>query len=199
MSENPTLNREELEARADALRLRLAAALKRLEQAPAVAPISVEAEPATAAELAAETSEAPREKLEAEAKVLRRRLAWDLDTLVLRWHEAFQVKRQLAKHAVPTAVVAAGTLLALGGGAGALIVRARMRKQRLPKERFLALTRAWRQPEKVARAGKGPIGSEIGRGVLVSVATLLASQLVKRGLQKLLPELWDEPQTGLRS
>ena len=139
------------------------------------------------------TTNQTREQLEADANLLRERIAQNLESLDQRTHEAFDVKTQAVQHALPLGVIGAGSLLALLGSAGALLYRARHRASRF-EELGKALKRVWAHPERIASSHPDPIGTDIARGVAVSIGTFVATQLAKRALHHFLPDLWREPE-----
>jgi hypothetical protein len=95
----------------------------------------------------------PRERLEREAELTRIRLAGDLDALDRRWHDALDVKRQLAAHAKGLLVGTAALLLGIAFTIGVAAYRKRRRRRRIWNERWSAVQRAWANPERVAPKG----------------------------------------------
>lgn len=134
-----------------------------------------------------------REQLEADANLLRERIAQNLESLDQRTHEAFDVKAQATRHSVPLGLIGASSLLAIAGSAGMMIYRARHRPNRW-QEGVAALKRVWEHPERLAHGQSDSISAEIARGVAVSIGTFVATQLAKRALHHFLPDLWREPE-----
>jgi hypothetical protein len=131
---NEITNRIQLEAQADALRSRLAEKLETLEALP------LRTEPAPSADAALgyadfevaaadpDNDEVPREVLETKADVQRWRLARSLESLSRRWHDAWNLKLQIARHPVPAILAGAGALLAVGGSIGVIAYCAQPRR-----------------------------------------------------------------------
>ena len=134
-----------------------------------------------------------REQLEADANLLRERIAQNLESLDQRRHEAFNVKAQVTRHPLSVAMFGAGTVLAIAGTSGLLAYRANRRKQNRFTDAVAAMSHAWHHPEELVGKREPPISEEVVRGVVVSVATFVGAQLAKHALQKYLPELFAEP------
>jgi len=138
-----------------------------------------------------------REQLEADANLLRERIAQNLESLDQRTHEAFDVKVQATRHSLPLGIIGAGSLLAFVGSAGLMIYRAKHRPSRWD-EGLKALKRVWEHPERIASSHPDPMSTDIARGVAVSLGTFIATQLAKRALHQLFPDLWQEPTVKAR-
>jgi hypothetical protein len=133
-----------------------------------------------------------REQLEADANLLRERIAQNLESLDQRRHEAFNVKAQVARHPLPVALLGAGAVLAIAGGSGLLAYRAHQRKQHRFGDTIAALSHAWHHPDELIKQRETPMRDEIVRGVVVSVVSFVGAQLAKHALQKFMPELFEE-------
>lgn len=134
-----------------------------------------------------------RDRLEANANALRSRLARTLESLDRRRHDAFNVKVQAQRH--PGFLAAVGgsmAAVALGSGLITYFVIKHRNENRL-SERLHAVTRIWRHPDRVARNKPHSLPAEIARGVLVSLASFVVSQLAERALLKALPQLSSDP------
>jgi len=130
-----------------------------------------------------------RERLEAEADVLRSRLATTLEALDQRWHDAFDVKLQATRHPLPTALVGAGTFLVVAGGTGLAVYRSKQRKRQLMSARLGAIARMWHHPERVARPQRGSFLKELARGVLVGLGSYAITELAKVPLSNTISRL----------
>jgi hypothetical protein len=130
-----------------------------------------------------------RQQLEDNANALRTRLALTLESLDRRRHDALSLKVQARRHPLPLVLAGTGALVAIAGGTGLSIYRARHRTGGPLAERLRAVSRAWQHPNRVAHPDKRPLAYEIARGVLVALATFAISQLAKQGLVKLFPSL----------
>jgi hypothetical protein len=138
-----------------------------------------------------------RDRLEANANALRSRLARTLESLDRRRHDAFNVKVQAKRHPGFVAAVG-GAMAAVAAGSGLITYlvihhrRSRGLSDRL-SDRLHAVTRIWQHPDRVARQKPHSLPAEIARGVLVSLASFVVSQLAERALLKALPQLSSDP------
>ncbi|WP_437588846.1 hypothetical protein [Sorangium sp. So ce1000] len=123
-----------------------------------------------------------RADFERRADELRDRLRHTIEAIDLRRQALVDVRSRVREHGA--GVIAGGLLLALAGGAMAfaLIKEARARRERPRGERARALVRFWRHPERVAPR-KPSVPREIGRRILVGMATFVAMQLIRRGVR----------------
>ena len=121
-----------------------------------------------------------RERLEREANLVRARLATTIDVLDRRAHEAVDVQLQVRRHIVPVSIVAGTIGAAVLGGIGWGIYRIVTADSRRRRERIVAVQRTWRHPERIGRYKAAPLPVEIGRKLLVGVATSLGMMVLKR-------------------
>jgi hypothetical protein len=125
-----------------------------------------------------------RQALEQRATTARNELARTLGTLDLRRHQLTDVRFQFRTHARQLLFLGGAVVLALGG---AVLFSVRARRHR-GRERFRALTRWWKHPEKVAQEKPQPsVFAELGRKALVTVVTVVAGALARRSLARALP------------
>jgi hypothetical protein len=129
-----------------------------------------------------------RARLELEANRVRSRLMDTLDVIDRRRHDLLDVRLQLRQHTDLLAKGLGGLALLIGGGIALGVYRSRARRQHLREERMRALTRFWQHPDRIAREKRQSMLAEIGRKLLVGVATFTAMQLVKRQVRLALPE-----------
>lgn len=124
-----------------------------------------------------------RADFERRADELRDRLMHTIEALDRRRHVLVDVRSRVRRHGPE--VLAGGLLLAIAGGAAviALIKEVRARNERPGGERLRALVRFWRHPEWVAPRGKPSVSREIGRRILVGMASYVAMQLIRRGVR----------------
>ncbi|MDC0683871.1 hypothetical protein [Sorangium atrum] len=124
-----------------------------------------------------------RADFERRADELRDRLMHTIEALDRRRHVLVDVRSRVRRHGPE--VLAGGLLLAIAGGAAAiaLIKEVRARNERPGGERLRALVRFWRHPERVAPRGKPSVSREIGRRILVGMASFVAIQLIRRGVR----------------
>ncbi|WP_437796316.1 hypothetical protein [Sorangium sp. So ce693] len=124
-----------------------------------------------------------RADFERRADELRDRLMHTIEALDRRRHVLVDVRSRVRRYGPE--VLAGGLLLAIAGGAAAiaLIKEVRARNERPGGERLRALVRFWRHPERVAPRGKPSVSREIGRRILVGMASFVAMQLIRRGVR----------------
>ncbi|MBI2390553.1 MAG: hypothetical protein HYV09_13265 [Deltaproteobacteria bacterium] len=135
-----------------------------------------------------------RELLERSANRTRERLVDTLAALDHRRHEVTDhptdlVKYELHEHATAVAIAASSIILGIGGVIGLSVYRLATRDRRRSEERWDALRRVWKHPERIARRNppKGSLASDLGRKVLMSALTYVAIEMTKRTLQRVLP------------
>ena len=131
---------------------------------------------------------AAREQAERTADRLRAELMSTLQELDRRRHRALDVRFQLQRHRPLVVSVAAGLVLLATGAVALGILRARARRENLLHHRVRGLMRAWDNPDRIASPdsdGTTPFGA--ARKVAMAVAVTLATQVAKRGVQRLLP------------
>jgi hypothetical protein len=142
-------------------------------------------------EVTHETSidERPREELEREAERARARLMSTLDVLDRRRHDLLDVRARVKDHELAIVGGAAAVALLVCGAIGAAIhdaVQRRRHPSRKNRERIKALAGLWKHPDRAVRAQERSFGGEalrkVAMAVLSTVATQLASRLVKRAL-----------------
>lgn len=134
-----------------------------------------------------------RDRLEANANALRSRLARTLESLDRRRHDAFNVTIQAKRHPGFLAAVGGAMVAATAGSGLITYLVIRHRKSQRFTERLHAITRSWRHPERVARDKPRSLPAELARGVLISLASFVVSQIAERALMKLLPQLSSDP------
>ena len=93
-------------------------------------------------------AESDHERDRQEAPAQRARLASTLEALDQRLRDLFDWRAQVRKRALPLGLAAAGAVLLIGGAIGMAVYRKRRRKQHLHRERWLALKRFWKHPER---------------------------------------------------
>lgn len=125
-----------------------------------------------------------REELEQHADRVRSRLASTLETLDRRRRDLvheLDPKAIVRKNMPRLIAVGAASLLTLVGGVIYSVVRARQRSSHLYRERWHALGRAWRHPDRLVREEHPSFAKDIGRriiGALVGVAMTAISRRV---------------------
>jgi hypothetical protein len=134
-----------------------------------------------------------RELLERSANRTRERLVETLSAIDHRRHELtdikYQVKKQVHEHAKMIAIAAGLVVTGLGTLIGVSIYHFATRRERVRRERWMALRRFWAHPERIARKNppKGTLPSDVVRKVLTSLLTFAAVELSKRMIRRALP------------
>jgi hypothetical protein len=80
-------------------------------------------------------------------------------------------------------VLAGVIVVALAGGIFATVLRVRARAHR---PRLAALARAWKHPQRVARASE-PVGADLARRLIVTLGGAVAVPIAKSLTRKLVP------------
>lgn len=132
-------------------------------------------------------SDPQREKLQADANLLRSRLADNLEFLDHRLHDVFSNQLQVVKQRVSSTLIGAGVMIVVGSGALLLLGRIRTRRSRRLTEGVRALKRIWQHPEYLAQKKRSPLAKEIARGMAINLATWAGTELGRRFLMDLLP------------
>lgn len=132
------------------------------------------------------------EQAEKVADRVREDLLLSVRELDRRRKDALDVRKQVAKHPWVVVGVSVGLLLAVGGGLGLAwyqreaIRRRRLRNRRI--ERFRALGRLWKHPDRIANlAPRRPLPAEVGGKAASALAGALASQLGRQLVSRLAP------------
>jgi len=125
---------------------------------------------------------AAREQAERTADRVRAELLSTLQELDRRRHRALDLRYQIEKHFSLVVAIAAGAGLVAAGALLLAVMRARLRRENLIGERIRGFIRAWDNPERIANSD--PVAA---RRMAIALAVTLATQLAKRGAQRLLP------------
>jgi hypothetical protein len=125
-----------------------------------------------------------REQLEHNADLARSRLATILGALNQRRQRVLDWREQAHRHLPELAVAGISTALAIVGGVTFRIIQARRNAAQVNRQRWMALERAWKHPERVAGYKPRSLFAEIGRRVLIGLATYVGSQIGKRMLKR---------------
>jgi hypothetical protein len=142
-------------------------------------------------EAPAERKEIDREALENEAERARARLLTTLDVLDRRRHDALDVRHQVETHIVPIVSVGAVVAVSAAGAVAIAIYRSVDAKTHRPRERVRAFTRLWRHPERAGRVASRSLFGEVARKVVLAVASMIAVELAKRYVHRIMAALPD--------
>jgi len=133
-----------------------------------------------------EEPETDREALEREAERVRARLYDTLDVLDKRRHDVLDVKHQVEQHVVPVAAGGAIFFVGIGGVIALAVHHAIDSRRHRGRERMRAFTRIWRHPERAAKYQPRSILAEVGRKALLAAASMVAVEITKRALRKVM-------------
>jgi hypothetical protein len=135
----------------------------------------------------ATTPEEDREDLERRADAVRDRLVRAVGALGRKRDGLRDVRLQVRRHLALAALVGGALAVGLGGAVAAVVLRASNASARRRRERWRALTRSFRHPERVARGGTESIGASVVKRVLGGVLTAIGVQLARHAMEGLLP------------
>jgi hypothetical protein len=121
-----------------------------------------------------------RAGIERRADITRFKLMRTLQALDRKRHEVLDVGHQMKKHIAAVVVVSLSVAFSLGGVVAVLAVRTAERSARRRRERWAAISRAFRHPDRVARAKGALVPSAIGKNVIRALLTTIAAELAKR-------------------
>jgi hypothetical protein len=121
-----------------------------------------------------------RAELERQADMARERLVGRLDAIDRKRHELLDLRIQLRRH-IDEVRLGAGALLSGALVVAALRIQASQRgRQRIREERWRALGRLWKHPERVARRRRSFWAVALG-----NLAVAIATFVVAEGARKL--------------
>ncbi len=126
-----------------------------------------------------------RSALERRAEVARERLANTLGALDRRGHDVMDLEFHVRRTVAPMALFVSGAALVAGILVAAAVKAVTRREAHPGRARVQALGEIWRHPERIAGHTERPAVVQIGRNVLVSVATFAASSLIRWALRRL--------------
>jgi hypothetical protein len=130
-------------------------------------------------------SDEGREGIERRADITRFKLMRTLQALDRKRHEILDVRQNMHKHVIPLLVVSLSLAFSLGGAVAVLASRTAQKGARLRRERWEALVRALRHPERVAR-GNGVLALPlVARKLVPALVTTIAVELAKRLIGRL--------------
>jgi uncharacterized membrane protein len=137
-----------------------------------------------------------RHDLEHRADVARARLLGALDKLDRRRQELFDWKLQLRRHSGELFGAFGGIVAGIALTAGVVAYRVSSRERRLRRERWRAVDRLWRHPERLA-ARETLLGAAarmiLVAGVTMAITTVGMSQLERLRRRPRLPRHPTEP------
>lgn len=137
-----------------------------------------------------------RQRLEAEAALLRSRLSTTLEALDQRWNDAKSGKLEARRQPLPVALLGAGALCLAAGGTGLTLYRAQKARRRLLPDRAAALARILKHPDRLAAPDRLPLSLEIARRVIAGLATYVVIRLTQNSLAQLASKLRQKTQTA---
>jgi len=125
-----------------------------------------------------------REGIKRRADITRFKLMRTLQALDRKRHEILDVRQNVKKHVILVLVVSLSLSFSLGAAVAVVVVRTARRSVRLRRERWDALVRAFRYPDRIARAKEALAPPLIGKNVIRAVLTTIAVELAKRLLSR---------------
>ena len=128
-------------------------------------------------------------RLEKQADLTRARLMETLEAIDRRRHLLLDVRHQLESHKTPLVIAASVLTSVLGAGIGLAIYRLSHRDERRRRERYEALQRYWKHPERVGRYKDRPFFVDFLRKVAMGTLTFAAMQLARTALKRAVPQL----------
>ncbi|QSQ22246.1 hypothetical protein JY651_45170 [Pyxidicoccus parkwayensis] len=129
-----------------------------------------------------------RKQVEQTADRIRDELLLTLGELDRRRERALNVRYQAEQHRDLLIGVGAVAMVAVGLGVGYAIYRSRHQEVKLRRQRREALRRAWEHPDSVAYAAKQrPLGTELGRKLVLIFVTSLATRIAQNSARTLVP------------
>jgi hypothetical protein len=121
-----------------------------------------------------------REDLLRQSQDMRNKLVRTVERLDERRHDAFDLRRQLARH-LKLVIVGAGLVVAGAAGAAVFVTyRAMTAERRRRRARWRLAKDAWNQPERELRAQRGSFVGEVLRSLGLTLATSLLSLPLRR-------------------
>jgi hypothetical protein len=129
-----------------------------------------------------------REDLERRADAVRDRLILAIGALGRKRDELRDARLQVRRHLALAALVGGALAVAVGGAVVAVVLRVSnaQTRERRRRERWRALARSFRHPERVARGGTESIGASVVKRVLGGVLTAIGVQLARHAMEGLL-------------
>ena len=125
--------------------------------------------------------------VERQADMARNRLANTLDAIDRRRHDLLDIRGQLKQHARPLLAFAGAALFMIAGGIAWSYYQSRRRAQHVLRERGRAIKRFWSHPERMAQTGDPSAAAMVGRKLLMTAVTFLATQVARRIANPQLP------------
>jgi hypothetical protein len=130
-------------------------------------------------------SDEAREGIERRADITRYKLLRTLQALDRKRHQILDVKQNVQKHVTGVLIASLSVAFTLGGAIALLALRAAHSGERRRLERWAALVRAFRHPDRIARASDSLAPAafkNVVRVLLTTVAAEVAKLVVKRVL-----------------
>ena len=129
-----------------------------------------------------------RKQVEQTADRIRDELMLTLEELDRRRERILDVRYQAQQHKDALLAAGAVAMVAVGAGLAFVIYRSRHHDEVLRRKRRQALKRAWEHPDSVAYAAKQrPLGTELGRKLVLVFAGAIASRIAQNSARMLVP------------
>ena len=120
-----------------------------------------------------------------DADHLRLQLSQTLESLAQRKQKVVEVAHEVTHSPIPLVLAGTGAVVALVGGGWLIAHKARKRLHPALPERLHAAVEVFRHPERAGHPEQRPLAEEIGRAAVVSLSSLLLTQLAKYAMKHL--------------
>jgi hypothetical protein len=126
-----------------------------------------------------------REDLLRRSQDMRTKLVRTVERLDERRHDAFDLRKQLARHFKQVAVAGGLVILATAAGSAFVMYRLMTTERRRRSARWRLAKDVWSRPDRQLRSKRGSFAGEVVRSVAFSVATSLLAAPFRRALRGL--------------
>ncbi len=131
------------------------------------------------------SSDPEQQRLQADADHLRLQLSQTLESLAQRKQKVVEVAHEVTHSPIPLVLAGTGAVVALVGGGWLIAHKARKRLHPALPERLHAAVEVFRHPERAGHPEQRPLAEELGRAAVVSLSSLLLTQLAKYAMKHL--------------
>jgi hypothetical protein len=121
-----------------------------------------------------------REDLLRQSQEMRNKLVRTVERLDERRHDAFDVRRQLARHLKQVAIGAGLFMVGTAAAAAFVTYRAMTAERRRRRARWRLAKDTWNRPERELRAQRGSFAGEVLRSLGFTLATSLLAAPLRR-------------------
>ena len=129
-----------------------------------------------------------RDELTAEANRVRSNLLRKVEQLDHRRHDAFDIRLQLERHFLQVAILGGAIVVATAAAVALIAHRLTTASERRRRGRWLLARRVWQHPETAMSGPRGSILAELGRSVLLGLASTALTLPAQRTLKRIAAE-----------